>query len=486
MTDAERIEAERKAQRINREEDEEMRETKRIGKRIGLLKLWLDPFMDSFTKDIWYEYMAHQNVDDYKMPIVVSVLYVLALTFICFLLSKICRTLPPVFCALVWYTSTTMAAFPLTLTLYWFMSRIYVYSVGNVEVREGLVTPWTEVRNTKRDHLVWGWLDPTVLNILVIIAVACFVSQYNVALAGLVGMGILAIMVRMIPGVGGNSTASLLAMVALAIMAILVTPPVFSLVLEYMKDKSTPMAPSGLGYVGVARTVVDGLSTKETLEAAVQPDPSSYIDISRVLLGNILMFWVAMDDWKGPGRLLEMASQLRLRRELAMDGMASIDSGVVWMALAAQIGLELCSRSMLNLALKGVSFVIAQVLWKKFGSGIWTGRGQAATFVEGRPGCEVSIGEGPRGRRLLMARISLCIVMGLFYYLHQSNIGVGLSFINFICMAGPERWTGLALGAMTFNWSLVILSLFSDKPFTGSLDKSMRDAYSPGVGTHST
>lgn len=474
MTEDERLKAEANGEKIRNK-------AKRRRLKLALLKNRMMMYLDKFTGPVLIEYTADLEYDDNTSQVGLGVAYVIGLAVFTMLLNRICPIFGPIANGLIWWYGEGLLA--LMLLGFWILSRMWVFAVARPPPVKGLVTPWKDIEAEKRGHLVWGWLDPVLLNILLVLVIAFVTTKYDTSLGGITAIGLLIIMTKAVPGVGGNSTMGMVVFVMLAMITLLVTPPVFAIVVEYMKDKTMVPPAANIGVLGSTRTVLDGVTTPDTLLNTLQLDPTNYLDVLRSMIGNVVMFWMIIDDWCGPGALLDTVTQIKSRRELNLNTSASIDSGLTWAAVLIQIVLELISRNVLSLALKALSVFIAYFLWERYGRPTWAGRGEAATFIEGRPSCEVVLGEGPRGRRILVIRMALMLGIACFLCTHFTHIGCGVSMLLFMCV-GTEKFVGIALGCVTFNLGLLGSSVMNRKPFTGTLDATMREAYVAGVGAN--
>lgn len=485
MTDEERIQAEIRQNNIRREDQAKGFAFFDRQRRLNVLKTSLESYIDPFTSDAIFEFAVDVDMNLDYMCFLIAVVYTISYTLLMLMLSKICVLLPFVVAAYIYCMSPTGSVLMACHFSFWAVSRIYVFCLGKKKsVNEALRTPWSEVAAEKRGHLIWGWLDPMIINLLLVAIVALVSHQYAVTLGGVTAILTFVIMAKAIPGVGGNSTVGGLTMVFLMLISLIASPPIFSMVLDYLQDKTRYVGPAiSISPIGTAHTVVTSMGTPGSIYNLWSPDPTNYGDIGRVMIGNMVMAFMILDDARGPGELLNMVTSIVSRRESLILGSASIDSGFLWIVYIIQIFFELASRNVLSVALKVISFGLAWLIWEKWGGPIWSGRGQAAAFTNGRSGVGVSMGDGPLGRRMIVSTIGLCISSVLFLITNFTDIGWGVTMIVGIC-SFSERFKAIALGVMTNNLGMLASGCFSKRPFTGTLQDTTRDAYTPGVGTN--
>lgn len=446
------------------------------------LKVLISKYLDTFTGPLILEIAAESKYDELTLQYMIALGYVCALVILTWMAGRICRIFPPIMNGLIWWFGNGILSG--LLLGFWVISRLWIIAATKEATPKGLVTPWKDILAEKRGHLVWGWLDPVLLNILFVLAMSYFTQLYAVSQAGIVSVATLILLAKTVPGVGGNSTMGIIALGIALIIAVIVSPPVFAILLEFLKDKAkTSPVTHTIGVLGSTRTILDGATTSDTVMNAIQLDPYNYLDVIRVMIGSIVLFWMIMDDWRGPGELLKMFTQMHSKKDMILNSAASIDTGILWVVALSQIVWDIISHNTLGLALRIISFVIAYVLWNRYGGPIWAGRAQAAGVINGRPGCEISVGDGPRGRRRLVVGVALAVGIVCFMWSHFTNVGLGISMLLMMCL-GTEKFTGIALGIVTFNAGILGVSLMSKRPFSGSLDSSMRDAYVPGVGAN--
>nr|UCR92562.1 MAG: hypothetical protein [Flaviviridae sp.] len=472
----------RHEERQARAREEERRRFRKKAAVFSWLEPWMDPWSLEFVIDVVIEAQYGPRVISLAVIIGYSLLTLLAI----WLINRISRYISFAATGTLYWMSLPAGNIMLFLTL---VQGINLFRRRKLEevynARGGAITPWQDLPSKARGDLVLGWLDPMVLNVLLIMVVALIVGNTNASMAGMVAMLIMVVLMRLIPGVGGNSTTGLISIVLIIIVAVAMTPPVFGALLDMLRDKVRETTPGiSLGAVHTTSGVLSALATPGSLWEIFTLEHDSFCDALRVIIGNVVIIWSIIDDFRGPGKALDTTTEIRQKKDRRICGGASIDTGVAWIMLGAQVMFEIYNKNIMHLTLRLVSGFVTWALWEKLGSSIWVGRGQGATLTDARSGFGMIFGSGAGGRRLLVMRVGMFLAVALYTANHFNNVGMAMTYIYFICMF-TERPGVIALAVLTHNLPLFWMGVFSRLPLTGTLQDSTRDAGQGTIGGNS-
>lgn len=485
MTKEERIEAELRKRKIDKQAKEDSQKERLAGRRRNYIRNTVGKFMDSFTLEFIIQIVGDIDMGENELGILVGVVYAVFVTFILWMLGRVCRLLPPTVGAIVYLSSDNQAYILAVLIIGWLVTRIIVLASGTRTLPQSLIVPAREVIHEKRGHLVFGWLEPMILNMFIVMGIAWAIGAYQQTLGGIVCVTIFIVLIQVVPGAGGNSTTGSVMTILLVLVSVLACPPVFSVALDFIQDKTkTSLGSQTLSPAPIPNLIAQTLAVKGDPLSVIFLDPSSYLDILRVLIGSVTLTYMILDDFKGPGALLNTVTSANTRRDINVNGAASIDRSFLWIVLASQLFIDAMCYCTLLLFIRIVGIGLAWLIWEALGRRIWVGRGLAANFTLGRAGCGVVLGDGPRGRRQLIVALAIFISGLAFLSNHMSEVGWGVMVIVILCST-TERLRAIALGILCMNLGMIGLGLYSKKPFTASMDDSTKDAHTPSVGENS-
>lgn len=485
MSEEDRIKAELKKRKLDEEQSENVQKARRAMRKKAYIRSSVGTFLDSYTLNFIIDVVGDIDINEKELEVLIGIAYSGFVIFIAWILGKFCTLLPPVIAITIYLASENEAYVLIVLVVGWLVTRLYVLAFGKKTLPQSLIVPMRDVINEKRGHLVFGWLQPMILNMLLIMGLAWAIGAHQQSLGGVVCVTIFIVLMQVVPGAGGNSTTGSLMTIVLVVVSVLACPPVFSVALDFIQDKTkTPFDGMTLSPAPMPNLIAETLSIKGDILSIMFLDPTSYLDIARVLIGTVTLTYMVIDDFKGPGALLNTVTAANTRRDINITGAASIDKSCLWFILASQVFIDVIARSTLLLSIRIIGLGVAWIIWKRFGQDIWIGRGLAANFITGRAGCGVILGDGPRGRRQFMVSLAIFLSGLAFLSNHLSEAGWGVMILVVVCCT-TERTRAIALGILSMNVGMVGLGIFSKRPFTTSIDDSTRDAYSPTIGENS-
>lgn len=421
-------------------------------------------------------FLTHWEIP--KLILLVSCGYAVGLAAMGWLLSVIWAPLPPVaYMSILWYDDGR-SILTWALLAAWIVRKMFVLCYGSKEQKANVcVTPWREV---DAKPLV----SPTVVSMGLVLVMMWVVQVYSVELAGVASLFLIMMLSQSIPGAGGNSTSGVLSLIVIAVLSLVVCPPVFSQLLVLLKDMNAPPAVLSPPNVvsGAVHASAAMLDSRVDFSSILFLDPNSFLDMARLLLGNVVIWWVLIDDWLGPGKSLDAITALKTKGDMKVKGMASLAGGSNWVTLIANTVFSIYTGRVLGAMIILTAGVVTYGCWKAIGEPTWIGRGQGACVIEGRPGLSMAFGDGPIELRVFVCRFCLLVAITLFCFRHFNNVGFGILLLTVACFF-VEKWMAWALALVSGNWSLAAMAFLSN-PFTGSLLHGMRDAYQPVLGAN--